>query len=249
MRRALLILIVLAATPLPAQIQDNSFLVEEAYNQEAGVVQHISLFQHDTRGNDWTSSFTEEWPAPGIRHQLSYTLTALRPDGNKAGFGDMALNYRYQAVGDGEAKVAFSPRLTVVLPTGSQSHDRGTGSTGWQVMLPLSTVLSPRIVAHWNAGAAFTPARDERTWTVAQSVVWLIHPRFNAFVETVWSRNDGSGGARDTTLLVSPSIRWSYDRPSGLQIVPGLAVPFSVRGERSRSVIAYLSFEHPFRRK
>ena len=29
-----------------APIQDNSFLVEEAYNQEDGVVQHISFFQY-----------------------------------------------------------------------------------------------------------------------------------------------------------------------------------------------------------
>jgi len=28
----------------PAAIEDNSFLIEEAYNQEAGVVQHISTF-------------------------------------------------------------------------------------------------------------------------------------------------------------------------------------------------------------
>lgn len=27
------------------KIQDNSFLIEEAYNQEDGVVQHISAFQ------------------------------------------------------------------------------------------------------------------------------------------------------------------------------------------------------------
>ena len=50
-------LLVGAALPLAAQsadstkvesepvIQDNSFLVEEAYNQEAGIVQHISTFQ------------------------------------------------------------------------------------------------------------------------------------------------------------------------------------------------------------
>ena len=30
----------------PKKIQDNSFLLEEAYNQEDGVVQHIQMFQY-----------------------------------------------------------------------------------------------------------------------------------------------------------------------------------------------------------
>ena len=34
------------AAPAPPPIQDNSFLIEEAYNQERGVVQHIGTFQH-----------------------------------------------------------------------------------------------------------------------------------------------------------------------------------------------------------
>ena len=54
----------------PWEIEDNSFLVEEAFNQEAGVVQTIFgglLFQQ----SGWALTFTQEWPAPSIRHQLS----------------------------------------------------------------------------------------------------------------------------------------------------------------------------------
>src|SRR5262245_17587450 len=50
-----------AGTPEPP-IADNSFLIEEAYNQEAGVVQHISVFQRDWRSSAWAYSFTQEWP-------------------------------------------------------------------------------------------------------------------------------------------------------------------------------------------
>ncbi len=49
---------------------------------------------------------------------------------------------------------------------------------------------------------------------------------------------------------VSPGIRWSYDFESGLQIVPGIALPIGVgpsRGEKS--AFLYLSFEHPFGKK
>src|SRR5204863_5538442 len=61
-------------------IMDNSFLIEEAYNQEDGVVQHIftsaygvdRLSSPKRRALD--SSFTQEWPAYGQAHQFSYTV-------------------------------------------------------------------------------------------------------------------------------------------------------------------------------
>src|SRR5436305_2716241 len=77
-------------------IQDNSFLVEEAYNQEFGVVQHISSFTRFWNSKDWVYSFTQEWPVPGdSRHQLSYTLL-LQESGSfprsGAGIGDVVIN-------------------------------------------------------------------------------------------------------------------------------------------------------------
>ena len=41
-------------------IQDNSFLLEEAYNQEAGVVQHINTFTRYRESRDWVYTFTQE---------------------------------------------------------------------------------------------------------------------------------------------------------------------------------------------
>lgn len=41
-------------------IQDNSFLIEEAYNQEPGVVQHILAWRR--QGRDWSNTFTQEFP-------------------------------------------------------------------------------------------------------------------------------------------------------------------------------------------
>ena len=69
------------ATFLPAGvlIQDNSFLLEEAYNQEAGVVQHISSFTRFWDSKSWAYTFTQEWPIPSLpRHQLSFTATVVR---------------------------------------------------------------------------------------------------------------------------------------------------------------------------
>jgi len=204
-----------------APIQDNSFLVEEAYNQEPGVVQHILTFARSRHG-DWMSTFTQEWPVGSLRHQFSFTPIIESIDGRRS--NDFAINYRYQLTGDGNATVAVSPRVTLLR---SQA----------QVMIPVSVALSPRVVTHWNLGYTTNP----RTLNAAQSVVWLASQRFNTLVETVWSHSH-----RDHDLVVSPGVRWSYDLPGGLQIVPGLGVPFDLTSHQ-RSVFLYLSFEHPFK--
>ncbi|HEY7587032.1 MAG TPA: hypothetical protein VH866_11045, partial [Candidatus Deferrimicrobiaceae bacterium] len=49
------------------KIRDNSFLLEEAYNQEKSVVQHIQTFQY-MKDRSWTYSFTQEWPVPRETH-------------------------------------------------------------------------------------------------------------------------------------------------------------------------------------
>ncbi len=101
----------------PKKIQDNSFLVEEAYNQEAGVVQHIQSVMYNQKTKDWFYTFTQEWPVPDETHQLSYTIPVTRlANPGATGVGDIVLNYRYQAVL--KEHVAFAPRLSVILPTG-----------------------------------------------------------------------------------------------------------------------------------
>jgi hypothetical protein len=253
-----------AREPSP-KIQDNSFLIEEAYNQEFGVVQHIQSVQRLWDSGDWVYTFTQEWPVdPSPRHQLSYTLTALHSGmqpASGAGFGDVILNYRYQLLGDGDAKLAFSPRFSVLLPTGNYRLRRGAGAVGIQGSLPLSVVLTRKLVTHWNAGTTIIPnAKDTggETGTTfgynfGQSFVWLAHPRFNVLLEIVFNRSQ-QVTARKTTnwtsgLFLSPGIRWAYNFKNGLQIVPGIAAPLGVgpsAGEKG--VFIYLSFEHPYRK-
>src|SRR5689334_1588462 len=99
----------LAADTIP--IQDNSFLMEEAYNQEARVVQHISTLIKDPQSGLWTYSFTQEWPVRGQRNQLSYTLPVADQGGrSQTGIGDVLLNYRLQVISPEDSKVAFAPR-------------------------------------------------------------------------------------------------------------------------------------------
>jgi chemotaxis signal transduction protein len=260
-----LVLLGLWAGAVQAQepIQDNSFLIEEAYNQERGVVQHINTFQHQAGSGSWAYTFTQEWPLPDQRHQLSFTLPVQdlhAPKSSTLGVGDVALNYRYQVSGIGGGAVAFSPRLSLLLPTGRAREGLGTGGVGVQVNLPLSWSLGSRFVTHWNAGVTRTlRARDgygNEAGTTAivlgQSLVWLARPKVNLLVETVWTRAQSVAGPgitdRSDALLVSPGVRWAHDLRSGLEIVPGIAFPIGLGSSRGlRFVCVYLSFEHPFR--
>jgi hypothetical protein len=248
----------------PPPIEDNSFLVEEAYNQGPGVVQHINTFARSTGSANWMYTFTQEWPLGGQTHQLSYTV----PLGHNVdapavgtGLGDIAINYRYQIGGGERDGFALAPRATLLLPTGASRRALGSGGTGFQVNLPYSVELPARFVAHSNAGITYTPrARDTngnsaatRSYALGQSLIWLAHPKLNLMLESTWtSAQDVIGPrqtARSTEFLLSPGVRGAIDFPSGLQIVPGLAFPFGIGSSRGeRTVFVYLSFEHPFSR-
>jgi Putative MetA-pathway of phenol degradation len=248
-------------SPLTAQIQDNSFLLEEAYNQESGVVQHINTLAIAS-GEDWGYSFTQEWPLGGIRHQLSYTIPLLRADPGGTGLGDIGLNYRYQLAGHPQARTIAAPRLSLLLPTGDNERGRGAGGLGFQANVPVTLVLDQRFVTHWNAGATLTPSAESpggarattTDFNLGASVVWLVRPSWNLLVETLWLREEtvvGEGRTlREETTAVSPGLRVAFDLPGDLQIVPGLAYTIYLSPtEAEDEGFLYLSFEHPFKRQ
>jgi len=260
---ALLAVPALAQVPAPEpQIQDNSFLIEEAYNQTPGVVQTIQTYSRVSGSGEWVYTLTQEWPVPRETHQLSVTIPVqgLATDAGRAqGLGDVALNYRYQLLGNGDARVAVSPRLTLLLPSGDRKRSLGAGGLGIQLSLPLSLVLSDRFVTHWNAGATVTPSATDvsgataslATWNAGQSVVWLAHPRFNLLVETVVNSVqafvDGGGTERHTDVTVSPGARFAFNLPDNLQIVLGAATPIGVGANHGqKSLFLYFSVELPF---
>lgn len=245
----------------PPSFQDNSFLVEEAYNQEAGVVQHITGLNIDHTNKGYELDFTQEWPVGSISHQLSYMLPLVHTDlpRKTTNIGDVILNYRYQLVGDGNAALAVSPRLSAVLPTGSWRTGAGTGAAGIEAFLPVSVVLSDLLVTHWNAGVRYTPSARNLSgarggiakYTLGGSGIVRILPYFNLMLETVWSRQDevvATGKMRaSNSWTVLPGVRAAFNHRSGLQVVPGLGFPFGVGQSRGdRGLFLYLSIEHPF---
>ena len=100
-----------------AKIKDNSFLMEEAYNQEAGVVQFINGFQYTEPTNDWSYTFTNEIPIGDETHQFSYVIPVNKSgEADETAIGDVLLNYRYQLVN--KEHLAMAPRLSLIVPTG-----------------------------------------------------------------------------------------------------------------------------------
>ena len=242
-------------------IRDNSFLVEEAYNQEDHVVQEINNFIALGPERDWLYVFTQEWPLGGMKNQLSYTLTLTDPGnlGGDTGLGDSFVNYRYQVAGGGPERVAFAPRVSLVIPTGDEKEDRGQGAFGILVNLPLSIEFTDRLVGHSNAGGAFIPSAknaagdkaDVTDYFLGQSLVWLARPTLNAVFEAVYTWEEEVTGPGTTessnSFVINPGLRWAINRPSGLQIVPGICVPIGVGPSRGdEALFLYLSFEHPF---
>lgn len=235
------------------RIEDNSFLIEEAYNQDPGVIQHISSFQY-MKDHTWLYTFTDEWPVPGRRHQLSTTIPVF--NNGATGFGDIALNYRYQAIY--MTRFAFSPRFSLLFPTGSWQKGLGSGVVGYQLSLPFSYLLSTKIATHYNLGVTFTPDAkkadgskfDQTIYNYGISMILLMNKNFNFMFEVVGNRTFIKAAGTKTiitnSLFINPGIRYAINFKSGLQIVPGIAVPISVGSSNGSSgIYAYLSFEHP----
>jgi DtxR family transcriptional regulator, Mn-dependent transcriptional regulator len=259
----------LAQTPAPAaprdepfRITDNSFLVEEAFNQERGVFQNI--FNATRSGGHWSETFTQEWPAPSMTHQFSYTLAWL-DTGEEAGVGDVLLNYRFQAMEEGPGRPAMSPRVSLILPSGSARDGLGSGSAGLQFNLPVSKRTGD---IYWtgNAGLTWLPRAkgyfdaaggssvERRTTTspfVAASAIYRLQPMLHLMLETVLASNESvteGGTARATAYTLSPGFRRGWDIGER-QIVAGAAAPITwSSGEHDTALFLYLSYELPFKK-
>jgi hypothetical protein len=235
------------AQPPPFGIIDDSFLVEEAFNQNIGTFQNILSWTRSQSG-EWEASFTQEWPVLVTRHQLSYSVPLSGGAGARTHVGSVQVNYRYQVVNEGPGNPAFAPRVSLILPTGSR--DDGSDRPGFQVNLPISKQQG-RLYLHANAGLtwrhAVTTDVNRTSPHVAASVVWNARPLFNPLVETVLSFDD-SGINRTATLTLSPGFRAGWNVGEDRQIVVGAAVPTTVHAdETSVAVLGYLSYELPFK--
>jgi DtxR family transcriptional regulator, Mn-dependent transcriptional regulator len=239
----------------PWEITDNSFLVEEAFNQEPGIFQNIFGIYRPGDGS-WVSAFTQEWPVRVQAHQLSYTV-AFGGTGSDSGIGDVLLHYRVQAWSESRRRPAFSPRVSLVFPTGDAVKGLGGGGPGWEVNLPFSKQVGD-LYFHWNAGFTHLPSAEGvgaehslLTPRVATSGIWRVRPMLNLMLEGVfeWAEEiDGIVTGRTYGSTVIPGVRTGWDMGDAQTIV-GIGVPISfAAGTTDAGVFGYFSYELPFRR-
>jgi DtxR family Mn-dependent transcriptional regulator len=252
-----------APKPAPSEpfgITDNSFLVEEAFNQDVGIFQNIASAGF-LNGN-WALNFTQEWPLASHAHQISFTMSGL-DNGFGAGVGDTLIHYRYQALTEGPGRPAFSPRISAVLPTGDVFRLRGSGSPGLNVNLPFSK-QSGDWYLHWNGGFLWLPRAELLSSTggddgrvdllspaLAGSAIYRVRNMFNLMLEGVLLFNELSGEdetTRENTFTLSPGARGGWN-VGDQQFVLGAAMPVTwIDGSAETSLLVYVSYELPFKK-
>ena len=250
-------------------IEDNSFLIEEAYNQEEGVVQHIFSALHTTSGgrHGWGFTFTQEWPVFSQDHQFSYTIPSYHlTDGTDRvyGIGDILLNYRYQALYEGEMLPAFAPRFSLILPTGNRRKGTGNNVVGYQWNLPVSKKVADRLALHANFGLTYlphvkappaatgsAPKQSLISYNVGGSAIVALLPRLHFMLEWVGNFDQGfnDAGRRERSFrsTISPGFRAALVNEEKLQIVAGIAAPVGLnRRTDNIGAFLYFSVEHDF---
>jgi hypothetical protein len=252
-------------------ISDNSFLIEEAYNQEEDVVQHIftANYTNDSRHRGWSFNFTQEWPVFSQDHQFSFTIpsTHVREDGERQnGINDILLNYRYQALDEEAHGVAFAPRFSLILPTGSRRRGTGDGVVGYQWSLPFSKKITGNAALHANLGLTYQPhvraPLDAPTsslsrrqtllgYNLGASAIYALDNRFNLMLEWLGLSEQSINGdgkrEREFKSFLSPGLRAALIDAKDLQSVVGIGLPLGLnRRAENYGVFLYFSIEHKF---
>ncbi|WP_408098048.1 hypothetical protein ACJVC5_03740 [Peredibacter sp. HCB2-198] len=256
------LLILLALVPLcaNAQIEDNSFLLEEAYNQEWGVYQFIQQYQTYNNSNNFTYAFTNEIPITDKTHQFSYGFGYERYDGVEHGsITDTTLSYRWQPVNrDG---ILIAERFGLVVPTGSVEKGTSAGVYGFEFVQAATITMAPQWMNHWNFGfkvlpAAKTAGVDKRrtltTFKAGTSLIYFLSDHFNLMLEGLLESGQGidEDGNKivETSFTINPGFRfdWNLDWKD-TQIVPGVSFPTElINGPTQQAVLVYLSIEPKF---
>ena len=249
-------------------IEDNSMFIEEAFNQERAVIQHISNLI--LIGGDLQYVFTQEIPLPNEKNQLSigivYNSLKTKPSGapSHGGFGDLYINYRPMLMSKTNWALVI-PRFSLIAPTGNAKYGFGSGGWGAQFNMAVTKRLNSKITSHWNAGTTrifkehfyqndvndlpqLIKKGDHSSFNVGASAIFLVSDSFNFMCEYISGFDQGFDDTgkdiRMHNMIVNPGFRFAFSL--GItQIVPGLGIPFSFEDGKhvSTGAFVYLSIE------
>jgi Putative MetA-pathway of phenol degradation len=256
-----------AAEPIDG-FEDNGFLVEEAYNQGRGEVQHTfsAVYTNDFRSRGWSFNFEQEWWLFTEDHQVAFSIpfSHLREEGeNQRGLGDIQIEYRYQLTEEGPNIPAVAPGFSLILPTGNRDKGTGNGVVGYEWSIAASKKVASRLALHANLGLTYlpqvrvwldddqrlSPKRSLVSYDVGASVVLALSSNIHVLLEWVGEFeeeiNDKGKKEREFKALLSPGIRAAVVNKDGLQTVVGVGVPIDLtRPADNYGVFLYFSVEH-----
>ena len=248
--------------------EDNSFLLEEAFNQETGVIQNIFNFYWDSfKSKNINLSFTQEIPLSNVSHQLSYTLSYAQTKDQRgipvSGFGDMSISYRPMVWGEKKWAMVI-PRFTVILPTGSAKDGLGSGALGGQINIAVTKRLSRKVVTHYNMGLTYfyhydryedlnqkielTDEKNLMFKNLGTSIIWYPTRHSNLMLEYLsnFTSTIEQNGliSHSHQQIINPALRFCIDN-GRMQVVPGIGLPlrFENGNYQDTGIFFYLSFE------
>jgi hypothetical protein len=243
-----------------AQIEDNSFLLEEGFNQERGVYQFIQKYQTFNRAKGYEYSFENEIPIPDESQQFSYEFAHGRATSEGHGaISDITLSYRIQPLNkDG---FLMADRFGLILPTGRVEKGAGNGVYGFEFVKAVTVPVGKNWMNHWNFGFSVLPnaksqGHDKRgtisSFSSGTSLIYLWSDNFNFLLEGLLESGQGidETGAKSssTSFTLNPGVRFAVDLDwKETQIVPGISFPTEMlNGPTEHGVLVYLSIEPKF---
>lgn len=243
-----------------SKIEDISMFIEEAFNQEAGIIQHISNFFFDAES--FSCFYSQEIPLKDYWLQFSYTIKYST--GKFSGFSDLFINYR-PTIWYKKHWALVAPGFTFILPSGDSRKGLGNGAWGGQFILAVTKRISRRTATHWNAGYTFFRNADRYDYdpfgqpvltqeknigmaNIGTSGIWFVLPALNLMLEyqSVFRKDIADDGSLMFTpiLTLNPGFRFGFN-VCKVQIVRGIGLPLEyVDGWFGHSwVFGYLSIE------
>ena len=207
-------------------IEDNSFFIEEAYNQEEGIIQHIFTSSYNFSSKTVEPIFTQEWPMFTQKHQFSYTLPMNYFSKNET---ELLLNYRYQLIN--KNGFAVSPRLSVAI------ENKNYNFSGMKFNLPISKRWSNDFISHFNF--ELPDLKNKNDFNLGMSGIYLLNENFNLMSELLYSKIENSN-----EIIFNPGFRHALNFDN-LQIVSGVGFPLFINSNKiEKGIFLYLSFEH-----
>lgn len=255
----MVVFLVLLTSLAHAYIEDNSFLLDEAYNQDIDMYQTILRHQNQLVSDETESTFEFEVPMTA-EHQLSIEIPLFKEHRSfETKPGDTLL--LWQIVTSNNVKSRSVDRLGFVVPTGDVDQETGYGVPGVQYLKALSIELGRNWQNHWNFQYQLQPngkaggtevTQNVHIGTLGSSVAYYINDHCDFLFETMYKhrkRPRFGGKIRSLNeLYLNPGFRFEKRLEwNQTKMVPGISLPIEVLNERTDfGFMLYLSFEPHF---